>query len=110
VRLTEIDTVCIVILFVCFVSKIMQAGKVKQTSLCQQNVENTIPTYVHGTVMPDMSDLINRRSDSGTIGILLRFQASFEYGSNGRVSIVGMALVTLISYVRINSETITDLP
>jgi hypothetical protein len=30
----------------------------RSTSLCQQNVENIIPTYVHGTVIPEMSDLI----------------------------------------------------
>ena len=30
----------------------------QRTSLCQQKVENIIPTYVHGTVMPEISDLM----------------------------------------------------
>lgn len=62
------------------------------TSLCQQKVENTIPTYVHGTVMPEMSDLIYLNSELDRIGILFKFQGSFEAGSKGCVSIVGIAL------------------
>ena len=42
--------------------------------------------------MPEISDLINRRSESETIGILLRFHGSLEYGFKGCVSIVGIAL------------------
>lgn len=62
------------------------------TSLCQQNVEKTMPTYVHGTVIPEISDLMYRKSDWFKIGILLKFQGSLEYGSSGCVSNVGMAL------------------
>jgi hypothetical protein len=62
------------------------------TSLCQQKVEKIMPTYVHGTVMPDMSDLMYRRSESERIGILFRFQRSLEYGFIGCVSSVGIAL------------------
>ena len=55
----------------------------KSTSLCQQNVEKIIPTYVHGTVIPEMSDLMNRRSESAKIGMLFKFHPSLEYGSSG---------------------------
>ena len=51
-----------------------------------------MPTYVHGTVIPEISDLINRRSDSGRIGILFRFHGSFEYEFSGWVSMVGIPL------------------
>lgn len=64
----------------------------KRTSLCQQKVENTIPTYVHGTVIPEISDLIKRRSDSGNIGMLFKFHGSLEYELRGWVSIVGIPL------------------
>jgi hypothetical protein len=60
--------------------------------LCQQNVEKAIPTYIHGTVIPEISDLIKRRRESETMGILLRFHGSLEYGFKGYVSIVGIAL------------------
>jgi hypothetical protein len=73
------------------------------TSLCQQKVEKTMPTYVQGTVIPEISDLMNRRSDSGKMGILFRFHGSFEYAFNGCVSIVGIALIT--SKVRTESGT-----
>jgi hypothetical protein len=82
----------------------------RMTSLCQQNVENTMPTYVQGTVMPDMSDLMNRKRDSGTIGILLRFHASLEYGFSGCVSIVGIALHTVISKPYALGVNIKNLP
>ena len=43
--------------------------------------------------MPEISDLMYRRTESGRIGILLRFQPSFEYESRGCVSMVGAALL-----------------
>ena len=64
----------------------------RHTSLCQQKVEKIMPTYVHGTVMPEMSDLMYRRSESERMGILFRFQGSLEYGFIGWVSRVGIAL------------------
>ena len=64
----------------------------QHTSLCQQNVENIIPTYVHGTVIPEMSDLMYRRSESESIGMLFKFHGSLEYGFIGCVSRVGIAL------------------
>jgi hypothetical protein len=51
-----------------------------------------MPMYIHGTVIPDMSDLIYRSNESCRIGILLRFQPSLAYGSKGWVSSVGAAL------------------
>jgi hypothetical protein len=66
--------------------------KAQHTSLCQQKVENIIPTYVHGTVMPEMSDLMYRRSESESIGMLFKFHGSLEYGFMGCVSRVGIAL------------------
>lgn len=62
------------------------------TSLCQQNVEKTMPTYVQGTVIPEISDLMYLSRESGRIGMLFRFHGSFEAGSSGWVSKVGMAL------------------
>jgi hypothetical protein len=55
-------------------------------------VENIIPTYVQGTVMPEMSDLMYRRSESESIGMLFKFHGSLEYGFIGCVSNVGIAL------------------
>lgn len=67
-------------------------SRAQHTSLCQQKVENIIPTYVHGTVMPEMSDLMYRRSESESIGMLFKFHESLEYGFMGCVSRVGIAL------------------
>jgi hypothetical protein len=55
--LTEVDAVGIVILLI-VVSELVILHEPEHTSLCQQNVEKTMPTYVHGTVMPEMSDLM----------------------------------------------------
>ena len=62
------------------------------TSLCQQKVEKAIPTYVQGTVIPEMSDLMKRSRESARMGILFKFQGSFEYWFMGCVSSVGIAL------------------
>ena len=42
--------------------------------------------------MPEISDLMNRRRDSGKMGMLFRFQGSLEYEFNGCVSRVGIPL------------------
>ena len=74
----------------------MRSGRdrreVALTSLCQQKVENPMPTYVQGTVMPDISDLIKRSRESARIGMLFKFHGSFEYWFIGCVSSVGIAL------------------
>ena len=55
--LTVVDAVGVMILE--HGQKQMEGHKHQRlTSLCQQNVEKIIPTYVHGTVMPLISDLI----------------------------------------------------
>jgi hypothetical protein len=51
-----------------------------------------MPTYVQGTVMPEISDLMYLRRESGRMGILFKFHESFDAGSRGCVSNVGMAL------------------
>jgi hypothetical protein len=51
-----------------------------------------MPTYVQGTVMPEISDLMYLRRESGRMGMLFKFHGSFDAGSRGCVSSVGMAL------------------
>lgn len=68
-----------------------------------------MPTYVHGTVIPEMSDRMYRRRDWESIGMLVRFHGSFEYGSRGCVSKVGMALMYL-QYVVSDSCSATYVP
>lgn len=57
-----------------------------------KKVEKIIPTYVQGTVMPEISDLMNRSRESSNIGMLFKFQGSLEYGFSGCVSRFGIAL------------------
>jgi hypothetical protein len=71
-----------------------------------------MPTYVQGTVIPEISDLMYLRRESGRIGMLFRFQGSFEAGSSGWVSRVGMALdeVKKIVNIHLNGEKIYNNP
>ena len=57
--LTEIHGVSVVVLsFQHGQSEAAIKVVTQRTSLCQQKVENIMPTYVHGTVMPEISDLM----------------------------------------------------
>src|SRR3954471_15804100 len=51
-----------------------------------------MPTYSQGTVIPDMSDLMWRNSESGAYGRTVKFHGSVEYGSRGFFSMVGKPL------------------
>jgi hypothetical protein len=55
-------------------------------------VEKIIPTYSQGTVIPDTSDLICLKRESGWRGIIFKFHGLVEYRSQGFFSIVGKPL------------------
>lgn len=79
-------------------------------SLCQQKVEKTIPTYVQGTVIPEMSDFMKRSRESARMGMLFKFHGSFEYWFMGCVSSVGIALGGGASELNEQRTTISYLP
>lgn len=47
-------------------------------------------TDVHGTVFPEISLLLYLNNDPCKIAILIKFHESFEYGSSGCISKIGI--------------------
>ena len=55
---------------------------VQWSSVCQQNVEKHMPTYSHGTFIPEMSASKAFRMEFCTTGSRLRFHSDLAYTSS----------------------------